>query len=447
MAEPSDKEIAARSESASADSPRARRWILWGLCALSLGLQALIYTVVTNKPVIRSDGVGYHAYLPAFLVDHDPSFKTLEQREFPQGIPYWTGIHRHPQGYVVKYWMGVALLEAPFFAVAHGVASAAGYESVYSWPYQAAAAVAAAWYFGCGCLCVWILLRRMFAPAIAVAALGFTVAGTNLLHYATYDAAFSHVYSFFLVSALLVAGHDLHQARLRRWLATGLLLGLITVTRPTNAIVILLVIADWVTAAGGWREALHRFLHRKWQWGAAVLVAAAPLALQLAYWKKTAGQWVYDAYVDEGFNFFTPAGWRVLFGFEKGWFVYVPLAGLAVLGWLLARRKLLPPARVVLLFMGLNLWIIASWHDWGYGGAFSMRPLVETCSLVALGVAGLLWRVWPVAWARRLVLTLGVLCSVYTTTLMVGYWTHALPYLGATSDDIINCLTFSWLRH
>ncbi len=428
------------------DSSRTRLWIFLALFALSLGLQALIYTVVTSKPVIRSDGVGYQAYLPALLVDHDLSFKTLEQREFPKGIPYWTGIHRRPHGYVIKYCLGVAILEAPFFGVAHGVASAEGYTSVYARPYQVAAAVAAAFYFGLGGVCVWILLRRFFAPAIAFAALALTVGGTNLLHYATYDAGFSHVYSFFLISALLVVSHDLYPARIGRWLLVGLLLGLTAVSRPTNIIFVAFVIADWVTIAGSRREALRRLRERWWQWTVAFLVSVLPVCLQLAYWKQATGHWFYYAYVNEGFNFFTPAGWRVLMGFEKGWFVYIPLAAVAVIGWTVARRKLLPSERFVLIFTVLNLWIISSWHDWGYGGAFSMRPLVESMPLVALGLAGMLWRVWPIAWARKLCLTLCVLAAIYTTILMVGYWTHTLPYIEATSDDILRCLTFKGPR-
>jgi hypothetical protein len=178
----------------------------------------------------------------------------------------------------------------------------------------------------------------------------------------------------------------------------------------------------------------------------AVLVSVIPVALQLAYWKQATGHWFYYAYVNEGFNFFTPAGWRVLLGFEKGWFIYIPLAGVAAVGWVWARRKLLPSAWCVLIFTVVNIWIISSWHDWGYGGAFSMRPLVESSPLVALGIAGALSRVWPIPWARRLGFAFCVLCALYTTILMVGYWTHTLPYIQATSDDILRCLTFSGPR-
>ncbi len=448
-----DQEVPASSASgngwshALARKLGANRRILFGFFSLSLAFQLLIYGVVTNKPVIRSDGVGYQAYLPAVLVDHDLSFATYRQRQFPKGIPYWTGIHHGPRAYVIKYPLGVAVLESPFFVVAQLVSKIAGYESVYAWPYQVAAAISGAWYFGCGALCVWILLRGQFAPNVALLALLLTVFGTNLLHYATYDIAFSHVYSFFLIAALLVASRGMYRESLGRWLVFGLLAGMTVVTRPTNGIFVILVLAEWVTAAGSWPEALRR-MRQDWRGvSVAVLAGTGPIALQFLYWRLVTGHWFYYTYINEGFNFLAPAGWRALCGFEKGWFVYLPLTGLAVIGWAIARRQLLPKAGVVLPFMIANIWIIVSWHDWGYGGAFSMRPLVESTPLVALGVGGLLAHAWLQAWAWRLCLTLGILCAIYTTILMIGYWTHVLPYIEATGYDILRCLTFSGLRH
>lgn len=431
--------------SLGADPRSAKRWVLWGLFGLSLIFQLLIYTAITSKPVIRSDGVGYHAYLPAALADRDLSLETLGHREFPEGIPSWTGMHPGPRGHVIKYPLGVALLQAPFFVGAQLVAAIIGSESSYAAPYQIATAVAGAWYFGWGCLFVWLLLRRWFEPGVSALALLLTIFGTNLLHYGTYDAAFSHVYSFFLAAALLVSCRQIYGAGINRWLATGLLAGLTIVTRPTNIVFLVFVAADWMADAGSVPESWRRLGTRGREIAGAALAAFAPIGLQMAYWKAATGSWVFYSYGREGFDFFHPEIVRVLFSFEKGWFVYLPLTLLAVIGWIVARGRL-PYTGVILPFAGVNLWIIASWHDWGYGGSFSMRPLMEASPLVALGVAGLLWRAWPSAWARPSCLVVGVLCATYTGILMLGYWVRALPYIGATGHDIVHCLTFGWLR-
>ena len=57
--------------------------LLWLLLAASLLVQALIYGVITTKPVIRSDGVGYYLYLPAALIHRDLTLETVVRQEFP----------------------------------------------------------------------------------------------------------------------------------------------------------------------------------------------------------------------------------------------------------------------------------------------------------------------------------------------------------------------------
>src|SRR6478752_5252153 len=47
------------------------------LLAASLAMQALIYGVITAKPVIRSDGVGYYLYLPAALIHGDLTLESV----------------------------------------------------------------------------------------------------------------------------------------------------------------------------------------------------------------------------------------------------------------------------------------------------------------------------------------------------------------------------------
>ncbi len=101
---------------------------------------------------------------------------------------------------------------------------------------------------------------------------------------------------------------------------------------------------------------------------------------------------------------------------------------------------------MIILFAGINVWVIASWHDWGYGGSFTMRPMVESSPLFALGIAGALWRVEGHRWGRRILLGFAAICVIYTSLLMLGYWLRTLPYIQATLADIQNCLTLSWLR-
>jgi hypothetical protein len=221
---------------------------------------------------------------------------------------------------------------------------------------------------------------------------------------------------------------------------------LIVVTRPTNAVLLLIPLGCWFTAAGSLTAGLDRLRAKPRFLLAALAIAALPAAVQLAYWKCASGHWVLYSYGREGFNFLQPVIGKVLFSVEKGWFVYIPLAFVAVWGWLVARGKLAPFFPGIVLFAIINVWVVASWHDWGYGGSFSMRPLVESSPLFALGLAGALGQVRDHRRSRQLLLGFAAVCVIYTTLLMLGYWMRTLPYIQATVADIQNCLTLSWLR-
>ena len=69
------------------------------------------------KHIVTSDGRGYYAYLPALLIDHDPSFSKVVARE-----KKLLGMPHYQPGYLVnyngktlnKYFAGEALLLFPF---------------------------------------------------------------------------------------------------------------------------------------------------------------------------------------------------------------------------------------------------------------------------------------------------------------------------------------------
>ena len=70
------------------------------------------------KMIISSDGLGYYAYLPGLLIDHDPSFKKVTERETKI-----LGYNLYKPSYLVKignrtvdkYFSGEAILLLPFF--------------------------------------------------------------------------------------------------------------------------------------------------------------------------------------------------------------------------------------------------------------------------------------------------------------------------------------------
>jgi hypothetical protein len=123
---------------------------------------------------------------------------------------------------------------------------------------------------------------------------------------------------------------------------------------------------------------------------------------QLLYWKHAAGTWVFD--VGSKWFFLNP-WWRVLFGFEKGWFIYTPIAIFFVVGLFLMKGK--PFRKAVLTFCLLNSWIIISWSDWRYGASYSTRALTQSYPVFALALAAILERIFVQKWRLPVLLVSG----------------------------------------
>jgi len=105
---------------------------------------------------------------------------------------------------------------------------------------------------------------------------------------------------------------------------------------------------------------------------------------QLIYWKRITGSWIYD--VGSKWDFLNPH-FRVLVGWEKGWFIYTPVTMLFVIGLFFLKQK--PFKTAIITFCILNIYIIISWHIWRYGGSYSTRALVQSYPVFAIPLAGI----------------------------------------------------------
>jgi hypothetical protein len=112
--------------------------------------------------------------------------------------------------------------------------------------------------------------------------------------------------------------------------------------------------------------------------------------IQLGYWKYASGNWIHFSYEDEGFNFAAPQIWKGLFSYRKGWFVYTPLALIAIAGIIPIFRKYRAMSLGIVIFLAMNIYVVFSWYQWYYGGGFGSRPMIETYAVLAFPLAGLL---------------------------------------------------------
>jgi hypothetical protein len=354
------------------------------------------------------DALGYYIYLPGFILYDDVKeldwFEEIDAQYNVSGGQFYQAVQLDNGDHVFKYLGGVAILELPFFLIGHAVALATDYPSDgFSAPYQYAIIWGAVLWFLFG---LWVLkwvLRRYFTDGITALTLLLVVGASNLIQYVSVDGAMSHSFIFPLYALLLYFTIKWHEQPKRSSLFfIGLIIGIATISRPTELIMIFIPLLWGINAEAKFSEKWKLVVANKIHLVYGALGGFLGVLPQLLYWKHAAGTWVFD--VGSKWFFLNP-WWRVLFGFEKGWFIYTPIAIFFVVGLFLMKGK--PFRKAVLTFCLLNSWIIISWSDWRYGASYSTRALTQSYPVFALALAAILERIFVQKWRLPVLLVSG----------------------------------------
>lgn len=362
--------------------------------------------VVFNRQAYKTnmyawDASGYYLYLPALFIYHDLDslnfYKRINQQYHLSGNSCTYGINDQPSGRRSnKYAIGSAVFIAPFFLLAHTYSITTGQFPAdgYSYPYQFAGIFSCVFWVVMGLLLLRAFLLQYFTDAITAFTLLCIAFGTNIYCYTVFTPGMSHPYSFFLFAGILYCTQLWYRTFLPKHMHyLGLLLGMVVITRPVNIAVAIIPLFWEVYNQQSLQQRLLLFARQTKHIAISLCVFLSVLTQQLCYWKYTTGQWIYYSYTDEGFNFLHPHIIDGLFSYQKGWFLYTPLACLSLTGlfamWK-GNKKIVPSISVTLLLM---IYLVFSWRNWWYGGSFGARPLIEALPIVAL----------PLAWLCRAV--------------------------------------------
>jgi hypothetical protein len=386
--------------------------ILLGLTLISVRLYR---SDLTNREVKVTtwDAFGYYMYLPSCLIYHDiTKLEWLNKLDstyhLTGGKLYQARIHKNGN-YVTKYLGGVAIMQLPFFTLAHAYALNSSYPADgFSPPYQYAVAFAAVFYVFLGLVLLRILLLRYFSDTITALSLLILVLATNLIQYTSIEGGMSHAYIFFLYAVILLLTDNWHKRP--QWhsaLFIGLTLGLAVISRPTEIIMLFIPLL--------WGMQSKKDSHLKWQSIKGhykqlfLVVFGGFLAMspQLIYWYSTTDTLIYNT--GSKWYFLNPF-FRVLFGFENGWFIYTPAAILFVIGLFFLKKQ--PFRKSIITFALLNIWIVISWSDWKYGATYSTRALVQSYPVFALAMAAFLKHTFTKNWRYLIgILAIFFICS------------------------------------
>jgi hypothetical protein len=370
--------------------------------------------------ILSWDSMGYYLYLPAHFIYHDLGHQTFAadiMREYaPSGSFYQAfQVPGAPTGQLVmKYTMGLAVLETPFFWLGHWAAGWLGYpQDGFSAPYQVAIAFGGMLYALLGMGLLRRVLLRYYSDVVTMLVLVTLLLGSNFLEYAVFDVAMTHNYLFAGYALLLWLTVRWHERPSRAGaFAIGLTLGLLVLIRPSEAVAAVVPVLWGVGSLATARQKLT-LLRQRWPDVALLALGGVLGALpQALYWHWATGHWLFYSYGDQHFSFLKPHLLKVLFSFRKGWLVYSPLLLLVLAGFVPLWRQHRGLAVPALVYFLLNLWVVSAWDIWWYGGSLGQRALVQSYAVLGLPwAAAVAWvltpgrgRLWVAAAATATVL-------------------------------------------
>jgi hypothetical protein len=365
--------------------------VLWFLIAWFT-----IYPVTKkwNNP-ISWDAFGYYLYLPATFIWNDPALKDFSPVEkinsqYKNTPTYYQGGKTSTGNWMIKYTMGIALLEAPFYFVADLTASSFDYEADgFSEPYQKSVLIAHFFFLILGFVFLRKALLYLFDDKTVALLLMLLLLGTNYTITAMLTPGMPHIPEFALFAIILYLTMLWHEKSSKKIAAIlGVTIGLAVLVRPTDIVVVLLPLL-WNVSSLNSLKNKGRFILSNYKFDVLIFVffSSSLIFLQLLYWKLAAGKWLLMSYSNnpgEGFEFFSPYIFKVLFSFRKGWLVYTPLMFFALTGfWWLYRnnKKIFWP---ITLFFIFNIYIVSSWSCWWYADSFGQRALVDSYSIMMI---------------------------------------------------------------
>ena len=385
-----------------------------------------------ERRVIEWDAISYYAYLPAAFIYHDLSLSFADGYDGPHKLLVWP--EKGPMDkYVIKTTMGLSIVWLPFFLAGHAAALISGADAGgYSEPYKFFLLVSALLFLLTGLTYLRRILLTLATDKITAMVLAAFVFGTNLYWYTLFQGTMAHVYNFALISAFAWYSMKWHGIKtggfntaflkpgrgniFRRhesgrgsnweklpekaentgkglWPAVrlGLLLGLISLIRPTNIIIVIFLLLYGIVSRQDLKERAAGILK---DYGLLLIMAITALVIwmpQMLYWKEMTGHWLWFSYGnDERFFFGDPAILKGLFSWRKGLFIYTPLMIISFAGIIALWIRRSPHALAVTAFVPLNIYIIFSWWCWWYGGGFGQRAFIDSYALMAVPAAALL---------------------------------------------------------
>lgn len=352
-----------------------------------------------GRGILTSDTFEYYSYLSMTFLASDPFFYNWEAE------PHWeyAWVQETPGGSksTLKMTMGMSMLYAPFFGLAHGTAKLFGLQADgYSEIYQFGILFCALFWLSLGLFCLRSVLEKYFSQTVVILTLVAIMLGTNIDWYLFVRVGITHPFTFSLSAILLYLVQNWYERpNFRGAILMGLVMGLLALIRPVNALFSLTFLLFGLASKAAILERV-KFLLGRYKMVLAIVAAGFLVILpQLIFWKLTTGSFLYYTYHDEGFHFDHPQFYQGILGYRNGWLRYSPIMLLAILGIPFLWFRLREWFWVVASFIPIYIFVVVSWWCWWYIG-YGNRAMIDAYALLSLPMAsflamiseGKLWR-------------------------------------------------------
>jgi len=348
-----------------------------------------------TEATISWDVSGYYMYLPAIFIYHDIKeckFKDDIMEKYGPTPDFQQGLKMDNGNYVMKYSSGQALQYAPFFFIAHWWATNSDeyLADGFSFPYQFMITIES---FLIALLGLWflrlILLRYFKDKVVAITMLGI-VLGSNYLEFSTMAGAMTHNNLFTIYTLLIFVTIKFHEKpRYLYALLIGFLVGLATLTRPTELISLFIpLLWGLLPNKQALVERIDFFKSNFKYLSLAIFTTILVGSIQLIYWKYVSGDWFVYSYNNQGFKLLKPHLWLGIFSYRSGWLVYSPMMAFSLIGFYFLRKNHLKLYVGTLVFAILFIYWTFAWNIWWYGGSLGIRAMVQSYAILAFPFAG-----------------------------------------------------------
>lgn len=378
--------------------PQLLKKLLSSLEALIIALVLLVsYNYLeVEKTNIKADGKGYYEYLPAVFIYQDLTWNYLDtidtpgyykHSEYNVGAIIGSGKDRHN-----KYFVGTAILMAPFFGMAHIAAKISDHPADgYSLPYQKFMWISVLFYLWLGLFFIRKLLLKLKIKRLIIFITQLLLAfATPILHYVTFEPTFSHVYSFAAVSALMYCGYQFIKVRSNSYLyLLAILCALTFLIRPFNILIIPALLFAFKDIKELKEFATDMLRNKKVALFIALVLGAMLISLQCMLWYIQKGSIILDSYGHETFDFTNPHFFNILFSYKKGLFIYSPVLLLgAILGLYYGiKNKKYIPLLAIIIPVAIFTYVLSSWWSWWYGMSYGQRSYIDILVIFAITIA------------------------------------------------------------